>query len=74
MEPPSLTVEAIRQMDDIVQSFFNFCKGLKKSFSGEDYLRDINQCVKCGKPSFFSSCLKCETDDAYRGWGSTGKL
>ena len=21
-----------------------------------------------GKPSFFSSCLKCEVDDAYKGW------
>jgi len=47
----------------------NFIKGLKKSFSGRDYLREINQCNKCGKPSFFKSCLKCETDEAYRGWG-----
>ena len=46
----------------------NFIKGLKKSFNGKDYLRDINQCDKCGKLSFFSSCLKCETDEAYRGW------
>ena len=46
----------------------NFIKGLKKSFNGRDYLREINQCNKCGKPSFFSSCLKCETDEAYRGW------
>jgi hypothetical protein len=45
-----------------------FIKGLKKSFSGRDYLRDINQCDKCGSPSFFDSCLKCETDEAYRGW------
>ena len=45
-----------------------FIKGLKKSFSGRDFLRDINQCDKCGSPSFFDSCLKCETDDAYRGW------
>ena len=47
----------------------NFIKGLKKSFSGRDYLREINQCNKCGKPSFFKSCLKCETEEAYRGWG-----
>jgi len=45
-----------------------FLNGLKKSFSGRDFLRDINQCEKCGKPSFFSSCLKCEVDDAYKGW------
>jgi hypothetical protein len=45
-----------------------FVKGLKKSFSGKDYLRNINQCEKCGKPSFFSTCLLCETDEAYRGW------
>ena len=45
-----------------------FLTGLKKSFSGRDFLRNINQCVKCGKPSFFSSCLKCEIDDAYKGW------
>jgi hypothetical protein len=46
----------------------NFINGLKKSFDGKDYLREINQCDRCGKPSFFDSCLKCETDDAYRGW------
>ena len=45
-----------------------FINGLRKSFSGKDYLRDINQCDKCGKPSFFGTCLKCETDEAYRGW------
>ena len=48
----------------------NFINGLKKSFSGKDYLREINQCDKCGKPSFFNSCLKCETDEAYRGWNN----
>jgi hypothetical protein len=46
----------------------NFIIGLKKSFSGKDYLREINQCDKCGKPSFFDSCLKCEVDDAYKGY------
>ena len=45
-----------------------FINGLRKSFSGKDYLRDINQCDKCGRPSFFATCLKCETDEAYRGW------
>jgi hypothetical protein len=46
----------------------NFIIGLKKSFSGKDYLREINQCDKCGKPSFFDSCLKCEVDEAYKGY------
>jgi|TARA_R110002096_G_scaffold297781_1_gene492200 hypothetical protein len=46
-----------------------FINGLKKSFSGRDYLRNINQCGSCGRPSFFSNCLKCETDEAYKGWG-----
>lgn len=49
----------------VIKEFIN---GLRKSFSGKDYLRDINQCDKCGKPSFFGTCLKCETDEAYRGW------
>ena len=40
-----------------------------KSFSGEDYLREVDRCRLCGKPAFFGTCLKCETDDAYRGWG-----
>jgi hypothetical protein len=46
-----------------------FINGLKKSFSGKDYLRDINQCDKCGKPSFFDKCLLCETEDEFRGFG-----
>tara|TARA_B110000438_G_scaffold256023_1_gene263240 strand:- start:382 stop:615 length:234 start_codon:yes stop_codon:yes gene_type:complete len=49
----------------VIKEFIN---GLRKSFSGKDYLRDINQCDKCGKPSFFSSCLLCETEEAFRGW------
>jgi len=49
--------------------FDGFINGLKKSFSGKDYLREINTCRRCGKPCFFDSCLKCETDEAYRGWG-----
>jgi len=49
--------------------FTNFINGLKKSFSGKYYLRELNKCKSCGKPSFFSTCLKCETDQAYKGWG-----
>ena len=48
--------------------FEGFINGLKKSFSGKDYLREINKCNKCAKPSFFPTCLKCEMDEAYRGW------
>tara|TARA_R100000406_G_scaffold92764_1_gene82129 strand:- start:293 stop:466 length:174 start_codon:yes stop_codon:yes gene_type:complete len=48
--------------------FTNFIKGLKKSFDGKDYLRDINRCKECGNPSFFATCLKCEVDIAYRNW------
>ena len=47
----------------------DFINGLRKSFSGKDYLRDINQCTKCGKPSFFAKCLLCETEDEFRGFG-----
>jgi len=54
----------------VIKEFIN---GLRKSFSGKDYLRNINQCDKCGKPSFFSSCLLCETEEAYRGWGKDEK-
>jgi len=65
MEPPSLKVEVTLPMG-IRDSFRNFCRGLKKSFSGDDYLRNINQCSKCGKPSFFgTTCLQCETDNAF---------
>ena len=46
----------------------NFIKGLKKSFSGDDHLRELNVCSICGKNSFFETCLKCEVDEAYRGW------
>ena len=54
----------------VIKEFIN---GLRKSFSGKDYLREINQCDKCGKPSFFSSCLLCETEEAFRGWGKDEK-
>ena len=46
----------------------NFVRGLKKSFDGKDYLRDLDRCTECGKPSYFTVCLKCEVDAAYRGW------
>ena len=44
---------------------YNFIRGLKKSFSGKDYLRDINQCKICGKPSFTNICLYCKTKQDY---------
>jgi len=44
----------------------NFINGLKKSFNGKDYLRDINQCEICGRPSFMPTCLYCSTKAAYR--------
>ena len=46
--------------------FTNFLDGLKKSFDGKDYLRNIPQCSKCGKPSFCVMCQYCETELAYR--------
>ena len=51
-----------------------FIEGLKKSFSGKNYLREINTCRRCDKPCFFDSCLKCEVDEAYRGYERNGKL
>ena len=60
-------------MHEKMNIFTNFINGLRKSFSGKDYLREINQCNSCGRPSFFNSCLKCETDDAYRGWNKINK-
>ena len=45
-----------------------FINGLRKSFSGKRYTRKLNTCNRCGKPSFFNSCLKCEVDEAYRGY------
>lgn len=65
MEPPRLKVEEILLMV-IKESIRDFCRGLKKSFSGKDYLRNINQCYKCGKASFFgNTCLQCETENAF---------
>lgn len=36
-----------------------FIKGLKKSFSGKDYLREPNVCVECSLPAFGSRCQFC---------------
>ena len=46
--------------------FTNFINGLRKSFSGKDYLRDVDICVVCNRPSFSTTCLQCETDGAFR--------
>jgi hypothetical protein len=43
----------------------NFINGLKKSFDGKDYLRNISQCDQCGKPSYCVTCLYCETKRSY---------
>ena len=32
------------------------------------FIEDDEDCKLCGKPSFFSTCLKCEMDETYRGW------
>ena len=50
----------------MIESIRNFIGGLVKSFSGEDYLREIHQCEKCGRPSFTNVCQFCETTEAYR--------
>ena len=46
----------------------NFINGLKKSFSGKQYLRKLNRCDMCGKDSFMYRCLACEVDEAYKGY------
>jgi len=43
----------------------NFIRGLKKSFSGKSYLRELNECKLCGKPSFTNICLYCKTQQDY---------
>ena len=55
-------------MGKISGLFYGFLKGLKKSFSGKQYLRALNTCDVCGKDSFMYRCLKCEVDDLYRGF------
>jgi len=52
----------------VFKMFRNFIKGLKKSFDGKDYLRKLNTCDTCGKQSFMYRCLKCEVDEAYKGY------
>lgn len=49
--------------------FSGFIEGLKKSFSGKTYTRKLNICKECGKDSFFGTCLKCEVDNSYKGYG-----
>ena len=49
----------------VVKIFRNFINGLKKSFDGKDYLRNIPQCDRCDKPSFCVTCQFCETTEAY---------
>ena len=57
----------------IMQSIRNFIGGLVKSFSGKDYLREIHQCEKCGRPSFTNMCQFCETTEAYNKHYSDAK-
>lgn len=44
----------------------NFINGLRKSFNGKDYLREINQCKACGKPAYTNVCLYCRTISDYK--------
>lgn len=44
-----------------------FIEGLRKSFSGKRYTRNLNHCKLCGLPCFFATCLKCEMDELYKG-------
>lgn len=47
--------------------FENFVKGLKKSFSGQEYLRELSNCEICGNKSYLEKiCLYCSTKEAYR--------
>jgi len=43
----------------------NFIRGLKKSFNGKDYLRELNKCKVCNKPAFTNICLYCKTKQDY---------
>ena len=52
----------------------NFYHGLKKSFDGKDHLRKLNICDMCGASSFMHRCLKCEMDEAYKGWNKKNNL
>jgi hypothetical protein len=44
----------------------NFINGLRKSFDGKDYLREINQCKTCKNPAYTSVCLYCSTVSDYK--------
>lgn len=56
-------------MCNMCQVLMNLYNNIKKLFIEKDYLRNMKQCNRCGKPCLFNSCLSCETDEAYRGWG-----
>ena len=47
----------------ILTRFFN---GLKKSFDGKDYLREINKCEICYEPSYTNICGYCRTKSHYK--------
>lgn len=45
-----------------------FVRGLKKSFSGKQYLRELSKCNRCGKPAYSGKiCQFCEMKDVYDG-------
>ena len=45
----------------------NFLKGLRKSFDGKDYLREVHRCKDCGEKSWSIQCQVCEMKDVYNG-------
>lgn len=61
-------------LSTVVKIFKNFINGLKKSFDGKDHLRKLNKCYMCGESSFMHHCLKCEMDEAYKGWNKKNNL
>lgn len=47
--------------------FSGFIDGLKKSFSGERYGREIGTCLTCGNKAYFiDKCLYCGTAEVYK--------
>ena len=46
--------------------FTNFINGLRKSFSGKQYTRDLNVCVTCGEPAFTNMCGYCRSVSHYK--------
>ena len=44
-----------------------FINGLKKSFNGKTYTRDLEMCNVCSKPAYFMDrCLYCSTAEVYK--------